>query len=162
MTDIVVVSAARTALGRFGSMLAETPATEPGSVVIHEAIARAGWSVADVEPFELDEAFAARACAVNKVLEAGPAKVDVDGGAIAIGHPTGGSGRRILVTPLHAMQRRDATRRRGWRRCASAAAWPWPSPSRAPRARHRANPLDRRAPRGKASPIDHAHTRSEQ
>ncbi len=73
-----------------------------------KALARAGWSVGDVELFELNEAFAAQACAVNKVLEADPAKVNVNGGAIAIGHPIGASGCRILVTLLHEMQRRDA------------------------------------------------------
>jgi acetyl-CoA C-acetyltransferase len=73
-----------------------------------KALQRAGWSVGDVDLFELNEAFAAQACAVNKVLEADPAKVNVNGGAIAIGHPIGASGCRILVTLLHEMQRRDA------------------------------------------------------
>ena len=73
-----------------------------------EALERAGWRVGDVDLFELNEAFAAQACAVNKVLEADPAKVNVNGGAIAIGHPIGASGCRILVTLLHEMQRRDA------------------------------------------------------
>ena len=73
-----------------------------------KALERAGWKVGDVDLFELNEAFAAQACAVNKVLEAGPAKVNVNGGAIAIGHPIGASGCRILVTLLHEMQRRDA------------------------------------------------------
>jgi acetyl-CoA C-acetyltransferase len=58
--------------------------------------------------FELNEAFAAQACAVNKELAIDPAKVNVNGGAIAIGHPIGASGCRILVTLLHEMQRRDA------------------------------------------------------
>ncbi len=73
-----------------------------------KALARAGWNVGDVDLFELNEAFAAQACAVNKVLENDPAKVNVNGGAIAIGHPIGASGCRILVTLLHEMQRRDA------------------------------------------------------
>jgi acetyl-CoA C-acetyltransferase len=73
-----------------------------------KALARAGWNVGDVDLFELNEAFAAQACAVNKVLEVDPAKVNVNGGAIAIGHPIGASGCRILVTLLHEMQRRDA------------------------------------------------------
>jgi acetyl-CoA C-acetyltransferase len=73
-----------------------------------KALARAGWNVGDIDLFELNEAFAAQACAVNKVLEADPAKVNVNGGAIAIGHPIGASGCRILVTLLHEMQRRDA------------------------------------------------------
>ena len=73
-----------------------------------KALERAGWKVGDVDLFELNEAFAAQACAVNKVLEADPAKVNVNGGAIAIGHPIGASGCRILVTLLHEMQRRNA------------------------------------------------------
>jgi len=73
-----------------------------------KALARAGWNVADIDLFELNEAFAAQACAVNKVLEADPAKVNVNGGAIAIGHPIGASGCRVLVTLLHEMQRRGA------------------------------------------------------
>ena len=73
-----------------------------------KALARAGWNVADVDLFELNEAFAAQACAVNQQLEVDPAKVNVNGGAIAIGHPIGASGCRILVTLLHEMQRRNA------------------------------------------------------
>jgi len=73
-----------------------------------KALARAGWSVNDVDLFELNEAFAAQACAVNLQLEVDPAKVNVNGGAIAIGHPIGASGCRILVTLLHEMQRRNA------------------------------------------------------
>jgi acetyl-CoA C-acetyltransferase len=67
---------------------------------------------ADVDLFELNEAFAAQACAVNKELGIDPAKVNVNGGAIAIGHPIGASGCRILVTLLHEMQR--ATPKRAW------------------------------------------------
>jgi len=73
-----------------------------------KALARAGWKTAEVDLFELNEAFAAQACAVNKALDIDPAKVNVNGGAIAIGHPIGASGCRILVTLLHEMQRRDA------------------------------------------------------
>jgi len=73
-----------------------------------KALARAGWQVGDVDLFELNEAFAAQACAVNLGLGVDPAKVNVNGGAIAIGHPIGASGCRILVTLLHEMQRRDA------------------------------------------------------
>jgi acetyl-CoA C-acetyltransferase len=73
-----------------------------------KALARAGWSAADVDLFELNEAFAAQACAVNKELAIDPAKVNVNGGAIAIGHPIGASGCRILVSLIHEMQRRDA------------------------------------------------------
>jgi len=73
-----------------------------------KALQRAGWKASDVDVFELNEAFAAQACAVNKALDIDPAKVNVNGGAIAIGHPIGASGARILVTLLHEMQRRDA------------------------------------------------------
>jgi len=73
-----------------------------------KALQRAGWNVGDVDLFELNEAFAAQACAVNQELGIDPAKVNVNGGAIAIGHPIGASGCRILVTLLHEMQRRDA------------------------------------------------------
>jgi acetyl-CoA C-acetyltransferase len=73
-----------------------------------KALERAGWSVGDVDVFELNEAFAAQACAVNKALGIDPAKVNPNGGAIAIGHPIGASGCRILVTLLHEMQRSDA------------------------------------------------------
>jgi acetyl-CoA C-acetyltransferase len=73
-----------------------------------KALARAGWKASDVDLFELNEAFAAQACAVNQVLDIDPAKVNVNGGAIAIGHPIGASGCRILVTLLHEMQRSQA------------------------------------------------------
>ena len=73
-----------------------------------KALTRAGWNAADVDLFELNEAFAAQACAVNKELGIDPARVNVNGGAIAIGHPIGASGCRILVTLLHEMQRRNA------------------------------------------------------
>jgi len=73
-----------------------------------KALQRAGWNVQDVNLFELNEAFAAQACAVNKELGIDPSKVNVNGGAIAIGHPIGASGCRILVTLLHEMQRREA------------------------------------------------------
>ncbi len=73
-----------------------------------KALQRAGWNAQDVDLFELNEAFAAQACAVNKELGIDPAKVNVNGGAIAIGHPIGASGCRILVTLLHEMQARQA------------------------------------------------------
>ena len=73
-----------------------------------KALERAGWAVGDVDLFELNEAFAAQACAVNQVLGIDATKVNVNGGAIAIGHPIGASGCRVLVTLLHEMQRRDA------------------------------------------------------
>ena len=72
------------------------------------ALKKAGWSAADLDLVEANEAFAAQACAVNKDLGWDTSKVNVNGGAIAIGHPIGASGCRILVTLLHEMQRRDA------------------------------------------------------
>ncbi|WCM91087.1 acetyl-CoA C-acetyltransferase [Acidovorax sp. NCPPB 2350] len=75
-----------------------------------KVLQRTGWNAADVDLFELNEAFAAQACAVNKELGIDPAKVNVNGGAIAIGHPIGASGCRVLVTLLHELQRRGARR----------------------------------------------------
>jgi acetyl-CoA C-acetyltransferase len=72
------------------------------------ALKKAGWSVTDLDLVEANEAFAAQACAVNKDLGWDTAKVNVNGGAIAIGHPIGASGARVLVTLLHEMQRRNA------------------------------------------------------
>jgi acetyl-CoA C-acetyltransferase len=72
-----------------------------------KALARAGWKASDVDLFELNEAFAAQACAVNKALDIDPSRVNVNGGAIAIGHPIGASGCRVLVTLLHEMRRRN-------------------------------------------------------
>jgi acetyl-CoA C-acetyltransferase len=73
-----------------------------------KALARAGWQAGDLDLIEANEAFAAQACAVNKELGLDPAKVNVNGGAIAIGHPIGASGARILTTLLYEMGRRDA------------------------------------------------------
>jgi len=73
-----------------------------------KALQRAGWKAADLDLLEINEAFAAQACAVNREMGWDTSKVNVNGGAIAIGHPIGASGCRILVTLLHEMQRRDA------------------------------------------------------
>ena len=73
-----------------------------------KALARAGWKAADLDLLEINEAFAAQACAVNQQMGWDTSKVNVNGGAIAIGHPIGASGCRILVTLLHEMQRRNA------------------------------------------------------
>jgi acetyl-CoA acetyltransferase len=179
MTDIVIVAAARTAVGKFGGTLAKTPAPELGAAVIVELLKRAklsadqinevilgqvlqagagqnparqsvikaglpsavpamtinkvcgsglkavmlaaqairdgdsdiviaGWKPADLDLLEINEAFAAQACAVHKEMGWDTSKVNVNGGAIAIGHPIGASGCRILVTLLHEMQRRNA------------------------------------------------------
>lgn len=72
------------------------------------ALEKAGWSADDLDLVEANEAFAAQACAVNKDLGWDVDKVNVNGGAIAIGHPVGASGARILITLLYEMQRRDA------------------------------------------------------
>ncbi|GGF00008.1 acetyl-CoA C-acetyltransferase [Stappia taiwanensis] len=73
-----------------------------------KALEKAGWKVEDLDLIEANEAFAAQACAVNKDMGWNPDIVNVNGGAIAIGHPIGASGARILVTLLHEMARRDA------------------------------------------------------
>jgi len=72
------------------------------------ALERAGWKASDLDLMEVNEAFAAQACAVNKEMGWDVSKINVNGGAIAIGHPIGASGCRILVTLLHEMQRRNA------------------------------------------------------
>jgi acetyl-CoA C-acetyltransferase len=73
-----------------------------------KALEKAGWTVKDLDLIEANEAFAAQACAVNKALGWDPEKVNVNGGAIAIGHPIGASGARVLNTLLFEMQRRNA------------------------------------------------------
>jgi acetyl-CoA C-acetyltransferase len=72
------------------------------------ALKKAGWSVADLDLIEANEAFAAQACAVGKDLGFDPDRLNVNGGAIALGHPIGASGTRVLVTLLYEMQKRDA------------------------------------------------------
>jgi acetyl-CoA C-acetyltransferase len=73
-----------------------------------KALEKAGWTTKDLDLVEANEAFAAQACAVNKDLAFDTSKVNVNGGAIAIGHPIGASGARVLTTLLYEMQRRDA------------------------------------------------------
>ncbi len=73
-----------------------------------KALEKAGWKVSDLDLIESNEAFAAQACCVMKELGLPPEKVNVNGGAIALGHPIGASGARVLVTLLHEMARRDA------------------------------------------------------
>jgi acetyl-CoA C-acetyltransferase len=75
---------------------------------IQSAVRKAGLSVSDIDLLELNEAFAAQSVAVMRELELDADKVNVNGGAIAIGHPIGASGTRILVTLLHEMGRREA------------------------------------------------------
>jgi acetyl-CoA C-acetyltransferase len=117
---VVVMSAAKAAalgltpLARIASFASTglDPATMGMGPVSasRKALSRAGWKASDIDLFELNEAFAAQACAVNKELDIDPARVNVNGGAIAIGHPIGASGCRILVTLLHEMQRTNAKR----------------------------------------------------
>jgi acetyl-CoA C-acetyltransferase len=72
---------------------------------VRKVAAKAGWTLPDVDLFELNEAFSAQALAVNRELGLDPAKVNIHGGAVALGHPIGASGARVLVTLLHAMHR---------------------------------------------------------
>jgi acetyl-CoA C-acetyltransferase len=74
------------------------------------ALAKAGWTVDDLDLIEANEAFAAQSCAVAKTLGLSAEKVNVNGGAIALGHPIGASGARVLVTLLHELQKRDGKR----------------------------------------------------
>jgi acetyl-CoA C-acetyltransferase len=74
---------------------------------VEKVLARAGWSIDSVDLFELNEAFSVQAIAVMRSLAIDPARVNVNGGAVAIGHPIGASGARILVTLVHEMIRRD-------------------------------------------------------
>jgi acetyl-CoA acetyltransferase len=75
-----------------------------------KALARANWKVSDLDLIELNEAFAAQALACMRALELDPARVNVNGGAIALGHPIGSSGARLVATLTHAMRARKAKR----------------------------------------------------
>ena len=115
---VMVMSAAKAAalgltpLGRIASYA--TTALDPAYMGMgpvpasQKALQRAGWKASDLDLLEINEAFAAQACAVNQEMGWDTSKVNVNGGAIAIGHPIGASGCRILVSLLHEMQRRDA------------------------------------------------------
>ena len=115
---VMVMSAKRAAalgltpLGRIASFA--TSALDPAYMGMGpvpastKALQRAGWNAQDLDLLEINEAFAAQACAVNQEMGWDTSKVNVNGGAIAIGHPIGASGCRILVTLLHEMQKRDA------------------------------------------------------
>ena len=76
----------------------------------NKCLEKAGWSVADLDLIEANEAFAAQAISVNQEMGWDKSKVNVNGGAIALGHPIGASGCRILVSLIYEMQRRDAHR----------------------------------------------------
>ena len=73
-----------------------------------KALSKAGWSADELDLMEINEAFAAQAAAVNQEMQWDTSKINVNGGAIALGHPIGASGCRILVSLLHEMQKRDA------------------------------------------------------
>jgi len=115
---LVLMSAAEAArrgsvvLGRIASWA--TSGVDPSIMGIgpvpatRKALEKAGWKVDDLDLIEANEAFAAQALAVGKELGWDPDKVNVNGGAIAIGHPIGASGARVLTTLLHEMGRRDA------------------------------------------------------
>ncbi|HXF38116.1 MAG TPA: acetyl-CoA C-acetyltransferase [Blastocatellia bacterium] len=77
---------------------------------IQKTLERAGWNLADVDLIELNEAFSVQAVAITREMGLDPAKLNVNGGAVALGHPIGASGARILVTLLHEMERRNARR----------------------------------------------------
>ena len=77
---------------------------------VREAVKKANWNLDDIDLFEINEAFAAQSIAVLKTLGVPEEKVNVNGGAIAIGHPIGASGTRILVTLIHEMVKRDVKR----------------------------------------------------
>jgi acetyl-CoA C-acetyltransferase len=109
---VVVMSAARAAelglkplarIKAFASVMGMGPV--PAS---RRCLEKAGWKAADLDLMEINEAFAAQACAVNKEMGWDTSKINVNGGAIALGHPIGASGARVLVTLLHEMVRRDA------------------------------------------------------
>jgi acetyl-CoA C-acetyltransferase len=77
---------------------------------IKKLLTRTGWSLNDVDLIELNEAFAVQAVAITRELNLDPAKVNVNGGAVALGHAIGQSGSRILTTMLYELKRRDAHR----------------------------------------------------
>ena len=80
---------------------------------VRKVLERAGLTIGDIDLFELNEAFAAQSLAVVRELGIDPAKVNVNGGAIALGHPIGASGARVLTTLLYALQRAEGALRRG-------------------------------------------------
>ncbi len=112
----VVLMSAKDAAARGLTPLARTAGVDPAIMgtgpipASRKALEKAGWKVKDLDLVEANEAFAAQALAVNKDMGWDPAIVNVNGGAIAIGHPIGASGARVLVTLLYEMQRRGANR----------------------------------------------------
>src|SRR5919204_276013 len=130
--DVVIISGVRTPVGKFQGSLADFSAPQLGAIVVREAVKRAnldpkwvmmapvsavrkiwektGWKNEDVDLYELNEAFSVQALGVMRELGLDPDKVNVNGGAVAIGHPIGASGARVLVTLLYEMIRRDVHR----------------------------------------------------
>jgi acetyl-CoA C-acetyltransferase len=82
--------------------------TTAPAAAIEAACKRAGWQAGDVDLWEINEAFAVVSLANNQLLGLGPDRVNVYGGAVALGHPIGASGARVLVTLVHALKHRDA------------------------------------------------------
>src|SRR5215218_1226670 len=116
---VVILSAARTPLGRFMGELSPFSAHKLGAHVIgaalddpgHSQAARQGrWGVGDVDLFEINEAFAVVAMAAQKDLGIAREKLNVNGGACALGHPIGATGARLIVTLLHALEAQNLKR----------------------------------------------------
>ena len=120
--SVVIAGAKRTAIGSFLGQFTGVPTPKLGAThsqepewfttapvaAIQKVLDKAGWKVADVDLFEVNEAFAVVAMAPIKELGIPHDKLNVNGGAIALGHPIGASGCRVLVTLIHAMQQREA------------------------------------------------------
>jgi acetyl-CoA C-acetyltransferase len=77
---------------------------------IPKVLKKEGLSIEDIDLFEINEAFSGTSCAINEVLKLDPEKVNVNGGSVALGHPIGASGARVLTTLLYEMERRDLKR----------------------------------------------------
>ena len=134
MTEAEAEKRGLTPLARIASATAGVDPAIMGTGLIpasRKALEKAGWKVQDLDLVEANEAFAAQALAVNKDMGWDPSIVNVNGGAIAIGHPIGASGARVLVTLLHEMQKRNA--KKGLATSASEAAWVSPCASSAVR-----------------------------
>ena len=117
----VIVTSAQTAARLGKAPLARIVAQATGGVepklvmmapvvAIQKTLERAGWDLADVDLIEINEAFSVQVIAISRELSIDPEKLNVNGGAVALGHPIGASGARLLVTLLHEMKRRDAKR----------------------------------------------------
>jgi acetyl-CoA C-acetyltransferase len=101
--NAVIVSAVRTPMGGFNGVFSSVPA-------IKRVLKTTGLTIGDIDLFEINEAFAAVSLAINRELGLDDKKVNVNGGAVALGHPIVATGARILTTLLHAMEARGARR----------------------------------------------------